>query len=209
MKPDTRHLEPSTLALLAGGDLAWREAVLARGHVHFCPQCKRQLAEFRSARMEMGLVSAADWRQPLDGQPGESDPAWNALEAEMRANIRLGLTAGSLASGASEHGEAAFPLSPPAPWRWAVVCGALVFVLTAGWWLRSPGSAPLPMAAVPAWQVPVAEPAAQGLGNGAGIQLLVPVADVSRTETDFDGSTRSRVIDGETGQVTLQQVYVE
>jgi len=200
MKPDTRHLEPSTLALLSGGDLAWPDALTARWHVHFCPQCKRQLAEFRSARMELGLVSAADWQQPLDGQSGEIDSAWSALEAEMRANVRLGLTAGSLASGPSEAGEATFPLSPPAPWRWAVVCGALVFVLTAGWWLRSSGGAPLPMASVPEWE---------SSGQGAGIQLLVPVADVSRTETDFDGSTRSRVIDGETGQVTLQQVYVE
>jgi hypothetical protein len=205
MKPDARHPKQSMLALLSGGDLAWSEALAARWHVHFCPQCKRQLAEFRSARMELGLVSAADWQQPLDGQPGESDSAWNALEAEMRANIRLGLTAGSLASGPSEAGQAALPLSPPAPWRWAVVCGALVFVLTAGWWLRSSSSVPLPMASVPGWQVPAVETA----GQASGIQLLVPVADVSRTETDFDGSTRSRVIDGETGQVTLQQVYVE
>jgi hypothetical protein len=209
MKPDTRHPEPSALALLAGGELAWPDALTARWHVHFCPQCKRQLAEFRSARMELGLVSAADWQQPLDGQSGEIDSAWSALEAEMRANVRLGLTAGSLASGPSEAGQAALPLSPPAPWRWAVVCGALVFVLTAGWWLRSSSSVPQPMASVPAWQAPATEPVWQGAGHEAGIQLLVPVADVSRTETDFDGSTRSRVIDGETGQVTLQQVYVE
>jgi hypothetical protein len=209
MKPETRHIEQSTLALLSGGDLAWPEALAARWHVHFCPQCKRQLAEFRSARMEIDLLSEADWRQPLDGQPGESDPAWNALEAEMRANIRLGLTAGSLASGPAEAGETAVPPLPFAPWRWAVVGGALVFVLTAGWWLRSSGGAPLPTASVPAWEMPATEQAGQGTGQAAGIQLLVPVADVSRTETDFDGSTRSRVIDGETGQVTLQQVYAE
>ena len=202
MKPDTRHIEQSTLALLAGGDLAWSEAWAVRWHVHFCPQCKRQLAEFRSARMETGLIAGADLREPLDGQPGESDLAWNALEAEMRANIRLGLTAGSLASGPFEAGETV--PAPYAPWRWAVVCGAMAFVLTAGWWLRSSGGAPLPMASVPEW-----ESSGQGAGQGAGIQLLVPVANVSRTETGFDGSTRSRVIDGETGQVTLQQVYVE
>ena len=209
MKPDARHPEQSTLALLAGDDLAWPEALTARWHVRFCPQCTGQLEELRSARTELGVVGRADWQRPMDGQQIEIDPAWNALAAEMRANIRLGLTAGSLASSASESEagdiDVRLPL-PFAPWRWAVVGGALVFVLTAGWWLRSPGGdAPLPMASAPTWEVPTAE----HIGQGARLQLLVPVANVSHTETDFDGSTRSRVIDGETGQVTLQQVYVE
>jgi hypothetical protein len=205
MKTDVRHPAQPTLALLSRDDVAWLESLPARWHVRFCPQCKRQLEGFRTARRELGLISGADGRQPLDGQPVEDDPAWNALEAEMRANIRLGLTAGSLASGPSGSEEVIPSLMPYFPWRWAVVCGALVFVLTAGWWLRSSGGASLPVASVPALEAPAAEPA----GREPGIQLLVPVADVSRTEMDFDGSTRSRVIDGETGQVTLQQVYVE
>jgi hypothetical protein len=211
MKFDARHPEESMLALLAGGEVAWWDSLETRWHARFCPQCKRQLALFRSTRTEL-LVSGADLSRSLDVQPGECDTTWNALEAEMRANIRLGLTAGALASEASGHSEQSEDvpsLAPFAPWRWAVVCGAMAFVLTAGWWLRSPGGAPLPMASAPALEIPVSGQAGQGTGRGAGIQLLVPVANVSRTETDFDGSTRSRVIDGETGQVTLQQVYVE
>ena len=208
MRSGARHPEQVTLALLAGGDLAWPEALNARWHVQFCPQCKIQFEKFRADRMDLGVVGASDWRQAPAGQQVESDPTWNALAAEMRANIRLGLTAGSLASSLSESEESDIDVPAPsafAPWRWAVVSGALVFVLTAGWWLRSSGGAPMPVASAPAWELPMAEP----MGSPAGIQLLVPVANSSRTETDFGGSTRSRVIDGETGQVTLQQVYVD
>lgn len=201
MKFRARHPKLSTLALLAGGDVPVWEFLAERWHARSCPQCKRQLEEFRSARKELKLISGEDMRQLSDGQPGEGDAAWTALEAEMRANIRLGLIAGSLAPGVSERESRVSSHRVYADWRWAAVCGALVFVMTAGWWLRSPNGEPQPVASAPAWEAPVAEP--------AGIQMLVPAADVSRTEADFDGSTRSTVIDRETGQVTLQQVYVE
>lgn len=205
MKSGARHPQPSTLALLAGGDVPLWESLAERWHVRFCPQCGRRLEAFRLARRELGLVSGEDMRQLAEGGHGEGDAAWTALEAEMRANIRLGLIAGSLASGLSERETAVSSHRTYADWRWAAVCGALVFVVTAGWWLRSPSGEPPPVASAPAWEAPVAEPA----GRVPGIQMLVPAADVSRTEADFDGSTRSTVIDRETGQVTLQQVYVE
>ncbi|MDR3718087.1 MAG: hypothetical protein P4K98_04745 [Bryobacteraceae bacterium] len=201
MKTDVRHPDLPTLALLAGGDLPFLTAVKTRWHLHSCLNCAREFEAFRAARTELRLNSAAEL------QPDEVDPAWNALEAEMRANVRLGLTADSLAAGspASESGGEVDVPAPAfsSPWRWAAVCGAVVFVLVAGWSLRSPGT--VPVASAPAPEAPYTEPA----GQDAKFQLLAPVADVSRTETDFDGSTRSQVIDGETGQVTLQQVYVE
>jgi hypothetical protein len=202
MKTSVIHPDRSTLALLVSDDLPFLAALQTRWHVRSCGKCAGEFEAFRAARVELRLGSVAEVRHE------EGDPAWNALEAEMRANIRLGLTADSLAAGPSTAGtrdeEVDFPApAPSAPWRWAAVCAALVFVLVAGWSLRSPGG--MTVASAPVQEMHFAEPA----GQGAKIQLLVPVADVSRTETDFDGSTRSRVIDGETGQVTLQQVYVE
>jgi hypothetical protein len=208
MKSDVRHPDISTLALLAGGELPFLPALLTRGHLYSCEKCAREFEAFRAARVELRRDSVSDAPQTPDGQPAESDAAWNALEAEMRANIRLGLTADSLAAGsltASDGEAAARAPGSYTPWRWAAVCGALAFVLVAGWSLRSTGGAPRPVASAPVQAIESADP----VGHGAGIQLLVPVTDVSRTETDFDGSTRSRVIDNETGQVTLQQVYVE
>jgi hypothetical protein len=207
MKTDVRHPDLAALALLAGGDLPFLTAVKTRWHLHSCLNCAREFEAFRAARTGLRLDSTAELQPPADGQAIDGDAAWNALEAEMRANVRLGLTAGSLAAGspASESGGEVDSPAPSvsAPWRWAAVCGAVVFVLVAGWSLRSPGT--VPVASAPAPAAPYTEPA----GQDAKFQLLAPVADVSRTETDFDGSTRSQVIDGETGQVTLQQVYVE
>lgn len=207
MKTDARHPAPSTLALLSGGDLPFLAALQARWHLHSCERCAREFEAFRAVRMELRL-DAADSPQAPDGESLDFDPAWNALEAEMRANIRLGLTAGSLASGSLVGGAddgADYVAAPSSytPWRWAAVCGAVVFVLLAGWSLRSPGGMQVATAPVQATHF------AEQTGQDARIQLLVPVAGVSRTETDFDGSTRSRVIDTETGQVTLQQVYVQ
>lgn len=210
MRADMRHLDASTLALLAGGELPLLTTVRSRWHVHFCENCSRELAVFRSTRNEIGNAFGADWRRAVPNDPTtEADPAWKALEAEMRANIRLGLTAGSLAEvsladGASGSNGSEEDMATPSsvPWRWAAVCGALVFVIIAGWSLRVSDVIPESVASAPLREDGFAAPAAR-------IQLLVPVADVSRTETDFDGSTRSRVFDGETGQVTLQQVYVE
>ncbi len=208
MRIDARHPAPSLLALLSGGDLPFLAALRTRWHLRSCERCAREFEAFRSASAELKLDAAAEAPHSLDGEATIFDPAWNALEAEMRANIRLGLTAGSLASGSlvggADDGLAADAAPMPyAPWRWAAVCGAVVFVLLAGWSLRSPGG--VPVASSPLKEMHFTEPA----GQDARIQLLVPVAGVSRTETDFDGSTRSRVIDSETGQVTLQQVYVQ
>lgn len=208
MKANTIHPAPSTLALLSGGDLPFLAALKTRWHLHACERCARDYEAFLSARAELKLDAAA-----ADGESVECDPAWQSLEAEMRANIRLGLTAGSLAEGAGASGSfasgtgdeepAVAATVPYAQWRWAAVCAAVIFVVLAGWSLRSSGGMPVASAPVPETHF------TERAGQGARIQLLVPVSDVSRTETDFDGSTRSRVIDSETGQVTLQQVYVE
>lgn len=210
MQTDMRHLDASTLALLIGGELPLLTALRSRWHIHSCENCARELARFRSARSEIGNAFGADWQRANPDDPAtDTDPAWQALEAEMRANIRLGLTAGSLAevslaggASGSNASEEVTATSSAMPWRWAAVCAALVFVFIAGWSLRVSDVIPASVAFAPIREDVVAPPAAR-------IQLLVPVADVSRTETDFDGSTRSRVFDRETGQVTLQQVYVE
>jgi|GEM_PF-2394543 len=200
MSSEVRHPASATLALCAGGELPFLAQLRLRWHLSFCEKCAREVQAFQAAREEWERGAADD----VEEQDGAA--AWNALEAEMRANIRLGLTADSLVSAASDNDARTATFAAPVAavqWRWAAVGAALVFVLIAGWSLRPPAA--YPVAAAPVREMPAPEPARQE----QKMQLLAPVADVSRTETDFDGSTRSRVIDGETGQVTLQQVYVE
>jgi hypothetical protein len=82
-----------------------------------------------------------------------------------------------------------------------------VFVLGAGWWLGTPRHTPTPVVQS-VLTLPV-EGDDSGTAQAPGFELLVPASDTARTEADFNGGTRARLIDGETGRVTLQQVYAQ
>ena len=196
------HMDAPTLALLAGGELPFWRRWNAAWHVRFCSHCQAELRKFRVLRAALP-AEALDESAAADALPGV---AWSVFEAEMRANIRLGLTAGALAG----EPESVPQPAPPAPvpfWRWATVCGALVFVLGAGWWLGTPRHTPTPVVQS-VLTLPVEGEDADA-APPAGFELLIPASGAARTEADFNGATRARLIDGETGRVTLQQVYAQ
>jgi hypothetical protein len=196
------HPDAPTLALLAGGELPFWRRWSPAWHVRFCSHCQAELRQFRALRAALP-AEALDESAAADALPGV---AWSVFEAEMRANIRLGLAAGALAG----EPESVPQPAPPAPvpfWRWATVCGALVFVLGAGWWLGTPRHTPTPVVQS-VLTLPV-EGEDSGTAQAPGFELLVPASDTARTEADFNGATRARLIDGETGRVTLQQVYAQ
>ena len=196
------HLDAPTLALLAGGELPfWRRWNVA-WHVRFCSHCQAELRKFRVLRAALP-AEALDESAAADALPGV---AWSVFEAEMRANIRLGLTAGALAGEPESVPQPASPAAVPF-WRWATVCGALVFVLGAGWWLGTPRHTPTPVVQS-VLTLPV-EGEDSDAAAPAGFELLIPASGAARTEADFNGATRARLIDGETGRVTLQQVYAQ
>ena len=196
------HPDAPTLALLAGGELPFWRRWSAAWHVRLCSRCQAELHQFRSLRAALP-ADAFDETEAAGALPSV---AWSVFEAEMRANIRLGLTAGALAG----EPESVPRPAPPAPvpfWRWATVCGALVFVLGAGWWLGAPRHALTPVVSSVLKLAPEGEDS--GAAPAPGFELLIPASDTARTEADFNGGTRARLIDGETGRVTLQQVYAE
>jgi hypothetical protein len=199
------HPDETTLALLAGGELPFWPRWKARWHVRLCPHCRAGLEQFRALR-------AALHADAFDDAPAElPNLDWNAFEAQMRANIRLGLAAGALAGeleGGPEDGWQPIPAAAVPIWRWATVGAALVFVLGAGWWLNAPRHTPTPVVS----SVLKASPDGEALDAPApppGFELLAPASAAVRTEADFNGGTHARLIDGETGRVTLQQVYAE
>jgi hypothetical protein len=196
------HPDAPTLALLAGGELPFWRRWSAAWHVRLCSQCQTELRQFRALRAALP-AEALDESAAADALPGV---AWSVFEAEMRANIRLGLAAGALA-GEPESVPQPAPAAAVPFWRWATVCGALVFVLGAGWWLGTPRHTPTPVVQS-VLTLPV-EGDDSGTAQAPGFELLVPASDTARTEADFNGGTRARLIDGETGRVTLQQVYAQ
>jgi len=200
--PSQRHIDSATLALLAGGELPFGQSVRAGWHVRLCARCRAQLERFRRLR-EMLHAEAAEQTEFETELPGI---AWDALEAEMRANIRLGLTAGALA-GDETVTQSIRPLAVPL-WRWATVCATLGFVLGAGWWLSGPGRLGTPVVSSVLRVTPDLD-----LTDAAAappvFEPLAPASDAVRTEADFSGATRVRLIDADTGRVTLQQVYAQ
>ena len=77
-----KHPNEATLALHAGGDLGAIARWRTERHLAKCARCREELAGFTAAR-EITSVLAEIPELP-----------WQRLEAEMKANIRLGLAAG-------------------------------------------------------------------------------------------------------------------
>ncbi|NWF86101.1 MAG: hypothetical protein HXY18_20005 [Bryobacteraceae bacterium] len=190
-----RHPDEAALALLAGGDLPLLERWRVSRHVRGCEACRTVLEDYRKLRQD-----AAKWSGDLDPE------TWARLEAEMRANIRLGLAAGRVVDGEPAVARRAWP-----GWRVAAVTASIAFVFGAGVWLgRQTGTEP-PRAML-ASVAPVVEAGAGGLAlrsTGAALELKSPEGSAAVRTVNWDGTARARYFDGETGQVTIHQVAWE
>jgi hypothetical protein len=174
MKP-WRHLTEAEAALHAGGDLPAWQAVLASLHLVSCPACRSRLKGYAHARRVVA-AEAQDLPAGLD---------WDALAAEMTANIHLGLTAGALVRRAEPDPE---PATAPQRWQALAVCASLLLVAASTWMLQRPTDLP----------------------NPATIQAVFELPSGSlQTSVDFDGGERGRQLDAETGQLTITQVYAD
>jgi hypothetical protein len=189
-----KHPAAPDLALYAGGDLPlWRRLPLA-WHVNRCEECRREVEMFRQA---LKALHEADVELP--------DPDWALLEAEMRANIRLGLAAGEAVRRGARLED-----PPRNDWRaLAVVAASLAVVAVVGWTLHRPGVAG-PADAAPG------ELTLQATSEGLSIRLgpqdaavlgggRVPVA----AAVSWDGGVRAPFLDEETGQVTIYNVAAQ
>jgi len=184
----SKHPSETNLALLAGGELGrWRHWSVAR-HVAGCEQCQREVAEFRSMREEV-RVTAEMPQVP-----------WNSLATEMRANIRLGLEAGECVT---EH-RAAHPMFSL---RGMVACGSLAMLLVVGFLIEQPA----PRATQPKIAEAVLETNGSGIQVTEGSQSMMLLNTSSRdVQYQAGGSTMgARYVNSDTGQVTINNVYVQ
>lgn len=195
MNRGNRHPDEAALALLAGGELPLVERWRVGRHVRGCEACRAVLEGYQQLRRD-----AARWSDDLDPE------TWARLEAEMRANIRLGLAAGRAVDQEPARAAAEWPV-----WRLAAVTASLAFVFGAGVWLgRQPGAEP--RGAMLASMAPVVEAGSQGLAlrsTGAALELKSPEGSAAVRSVSWDGTARARYFDGETGQVTIHQVAWE
>ncbi len=85
------HPEESELALLAGGECGRVSRFLLRRHVARCERCASVLESFEVVRLGLSTINAQFGADNAQFGAEPLDFEWGALEAEMRANIRLGL----------------------------------------------------------------------------------------------------------------------
>ncbi len=187
-----KHPDVKSLALYAGGETGvfgrWRAAA----HLASCQECRREVEAFRRTRAVLRAAAA-------DLPPGSD---WAEMEAEMKANIRLGLAAGEIVNG---------PIAAPQRLGWRAAAGVAMATLmvVAGWFLNVPR--PGRLAEVRAQGV-VLEATQAGLEvreNGRALTMLQPASTPVTYSVSAAGSLRARYVDGDTGQVTITNVYAQ
>jgi hypothetical protein len=189
-----RHPAEADLALYAGGDLPFWQGLRMAWHLRACESCRHEVEQFRAA-----LASIRE------EETTSAVPDWESLEAEMRANIRLGWTAGELVRPERQR-DALLRHD----WRsLAVVSASLAVVAVVGWTLHRPGGAAISRApetgialqsTAEGFSVRWSKEDAAWLGSGRA-----PVA----AAVSWDGSVRAPFVDEETGQVTIYNVAAQ
>ncbi len=189
-----KHPSAATLALFAGHDLGWFAQRRTAQHVAQCPECRRELRAFTADRETLS---------DLDQFPAIS---WNRLSIEMKANIRLGLAAGECVR------ESRSPWAVPvaafsAPRTWAA-CAAVTALIAAGLFLeRSTPTAPLASA-----QGSLLRATANGIEldqGGETLSLRHARAENVVYTAGAQGSMRAGYVDSDTGNVTINNLYVQ
>lgn len=197
-----KHATDRDLALFAGRELSLWKRLRVQMHINGCERCRLEADAYRETQANLKAV-ASELPPQLD---------WERMEREMRANIRVGLAAAQCLPP-REQGDRHIG------WKPALAMACFSLLVAAGYWVSSPFS--------PLRRQPVAPPvAAETSGirlratragvevqqNGRIMTLVNPEQnpDQGRSFTMTSGdSVRTRYVDSETGQVTINHVYME
>jgi hypothetical protein len=195
------HLSELDLALLAGGDAGRIRRFSLERHLRTCPECTAKMEEFRDFRTELADFADA---------PQFPAATWNSLAAEMRANIHLGLEAGACVGGVARHRDWTL--------RFAAAGACLLVLAGAGLFLRDSRvpQAAFARSASPSPDTELAVPMVASTTSGVELRsgsksltLLNQHGAVASQTVSAQGAVRSRYIDGETGSVTINNVYLD
>jgi len=186
------HPNQSDLALYAGQDLGWFARWRTERHLARCQECRIQVRGFQSVSEELA---------GLNDLPAI---AWNRLAAEMRANIRLGLAAGECVRDEPAPGLPAWMSGA----RAVAACASVMALVAAGLFLQRP----TPTAPAMASEKAVLRATASGIELDQGGQTLsllhARAADVTYS-AGAQGSIGAGYVDSDTGNVTINSVYVQ
>lgn len=174
-------------ALLAGGEAAWWQRLLARWRSR--PEDEILDEEFRRIREQLP--------QYRDLPPYF---AWDSLAGEMKANILLGVEAGEVVRPRSE-GRAI-------GWRAGLAMAMLTLLMIAGYWWQMPHR--LRDAGTLQQAVMQASPGQLAIHQqDTGFSVLFHETDASLEISGAAGGVRADYVDQETGQLTVAHVYLD
>lgn len=186
---NTDHPPETSLALYASGDAGLMERWRIQRHAGLCTDCRETIAKYSALRSEIAEAGTPE------------DVAWSKLAAEMRANIRLGLEAGECVNQPSRR-RVFFGA------RTLAACGSLAVLLVAALWLERP--APRIAQKQDPDQI-VLESTSSGIQVTEGGQTLGLLHGRARSVDTFASGVamRARYVDADTGNVTINNVYVQ
>ena len=191
------HATETDLALYAGKDLdVWSRWRVAR-HVRACAACRTKVESYRQCRLEL-CNTAGELPAGVD---------WDKLSAEMNANIHLGLAAGECVAPVVR------PVELPG-WRPAAVLAGVAVIVAVAWFTNhqtSTGSGSVAQAPAVVHQGILMEASASGIevnDNGRVLSLRHP-KDTDVTISMNMNTVRARFVDSQSGQVTINNVYVQ
>jgi hypothetical protein len=182
------HPREIDLALQAGGESGRIRRFLLDRHVRTCADCREKVAEYQQLRIDLANVELPDLN-------------WNFLAADMRANIRLGLEAGACVR------------TEPVPGRWnprpVIAFASLLLLIGAGEFLRD---ARPPRPVVVNAGTAVLESTESGVEIRTAtnsLTLLNHHGNAANQTVSAQGDIGARYIDGDTGSVTINNVYLQ
>jgi hypothetical protein len=186
------HPGENDLALLAGGETGRLQRLLLGRHVQSCSECQEKIAGYRELRTELSDFEL-------------SDVNWNFLAEDMRANIRLGLEAGACVG--PSRGLKRLNL------RFVVAFASLLVIVASSlFWreIRPPQNRAFP--ALVSDSAPVLRLTESGVQVSTGansLTLLNHHGTATNQTVSAEGDMGARNIDGETGSVTINHVYLQ
>ncbi len=202
------HLKEEQLALHRSSEMGWLERMQVAAHLRGCEDCRRRREEYELARQKL--------REMAGEMPAGLD--WERLSCEMTANINLGVTAGRIVA------QAEVKPNHLTGWRPALVFASTLLVVAGAWYVNTHGAAviptnmvgqatfkKLPAATIEAPAQPTLEMDSAGIGlnDPNRVLTLMHPARGAVFSVNMQGGVRARYVDAETGQVTINNVYVQ
>lgn len=189
------HPSATDLALYSGGDLGLLERWRIRRHIGSCARCRHEVDAFRTA--SAGLV------EDTAGLPPGLN--WDRLATEITANIHVGLEAAECVAPVRK--SSFHPV-----WRAAALATAMSLLIVTAWFLNPPppspqhgmrGTAGIELRNTSTGLELNENGSSLVLLHGRGVQVLRPII------SSEPGSLRARVVDADTGQITINNVYAD